>query len=465
MFRRYSIRSAPMPLARKIGKFRILREEELCLNCGRCADECIYGVHGRDSADPRRMAEPDSSLCKNCFACIEQCPRQALAMIKDPEYEAMGNSYWTPAAIMTIWNEADEGKLPVLGAGYRGPFRGKGFDDIWTDMSEIVRPTRDGIHGREYIAVAVDIGRKPGWITDFHRLERPRYHEIQVPLLLDAHPLGFKKKNIIISAARAAHELGTFLRLDSDAYFEELESYSASIALAFPLEKILNKNNAKRIPCENMKLFEIVLPQHFSADHVGTALQRLKDLNGEALVSLAINASGHVPGLIGFFEEEQADILNLHAGSDGMSQDRTIFISDAVRAAHREFVRRGIRDEITLLGKGGIASAEHVPKLTICGADAVVLDVSLLVALGCRVCSVCRIDECPAELETVDPEFGTQRILNMVCAWRDQLLEVLGAMGIRDVRRLRGEVGRAMFYEEIERESFSFIFQEEASRK
>ena len=31
---------------------------------------------------------------------------------------------------------------------------------MWTDMSEIVRPTRDGIHGREYISTSVDIGRK-----------------------------------------------------------------------------------------------------------------------------------------------------------------------------------------------------------------------------------------------------------------------------------------------------------------
>jgi len=31
---------------------------------------------------------------------------------------------------------------------------------MWTDMSEIVRPTRDGIHGREYISTLVDLGRK-----------------------------------------------------------------------------------------------------------------------------------------------------------------------------------------------------------------------------------------------------------------------------------------------------------------
>ena len=51
------------------------------------------------------------------------------------------------------------------GAGYRGPFTGPGFDGMWTDMSEIVRPTRDGIHGREYISTSVELGRKLNHLT------------------------------------------------------------------------------------------------------------------------------------------------------------------------------------------------------------------------------------------------------------------------------------------------------------
>jgi hypothetical protein len=33
-------------------------------------------------------------------------------------------------------------------------------------------------------------------------------------------------------------------------------------------------------------------------------------------------------------------------------------------------------------------------------------------------------------------------------------------MGLREVRRLRGEVGRAMFFEDLEREIFAPIFGE-----
>ncbi len=53
--------------------------------------------------------------------------------------------------------------------------------------------------------------------------------------------------------------------------------------------------------------------------------------------------------------------------------------------------------------------------------------------------------------------WGTQRLKNLIASWRDQLLEVMGAMGLREVRRLRGEMGRAMFQKDLEREAFEGI--------
>jgi hypothetical protein len=44
-----------------------------------------------------------------------------------------------------------------------------------------------------------------------------------------------------------------------------------------------------------------------------------------------------------------------------------------------------------------------------------------------------------------------------MASWRDQLLEILGAMGIREVRRLRGEMGRAMFMKTLEKDAFAEI--------
>jgi hypothetical protein len=60
-------------------------------------------------------------------------------------------------------------------------------------------------------------------------------------------------------------------------------------------------------------------------------------------------------------------------------------------------------------------------------------------------------------LDSVDPVWGAGRIRNLMAGWHNQLLEILGAMGIREVRRLRGEMGRAMFFEDLERNIFATL--------
>jgi hypothetical protein len=377
-------------------------------------------------------------------------------MVMNKEFEKLGNSYWSPQIIHTIWNEAEEGKIPVFGAGYRGRFRGQGFDDIWTDMSEIVRPTRDGIHGREYIATSVDLGRKLPWISDFKRLNLPNSYEIQIPMLLDTTPSGINSRAILLPIIKASHKLGTFAFLDIENYSDELKPYLKSLALRCSLDKTAYLDKS---PWKEANFIELVLPRKFSISELERVLKKLKSENQTALISLGLTDPSLSKGILKQFKEGRADILNFHADDHGQSFEGNIFICDSIRKLQLDLVKERMREEVTILAKGGIAAAEHVPKIIICGADAAVLDLSLLVAVGCRVCKVCKIEDCPVELEKLGPEIAEQRMINMICAWRDQLLEILSAMGIRDVRRLRGEKGRAMFYEEIERDSFEFIFK------
>jgi len=457
MYERYRIETSPVKLAStQIGKFDIIRKEN-CLNCGQCISHCIYDVHRRDERDKRKMAEPFSHLCKNCFACIQNCPWQALEMVRSGEYESLGDAYWTPSIIHTIWKEAEEGKIPVYGAGYRGRFTGSGFDAIWTDMSEIVRPTRDGIHSREYIATAVDVGRKLSWITDFDNLDFPRFLEIQVPMIFEADPLGIRAKNITLAVVKAAHKLGTLAYIDFENFFDELEPFFKSLILRSPLDRIFQTDPAL---LKKASFIELTLPESHPADELKGMLMRLKSRHPSLPIFLGLSSHLFPEELFNLVKESLVDGLNLSADRHGQCRGEEMFICESARKLHLNLVKRHIRDEITLFGKGGIAAAEHVPKLIICGTDAAVLDHSLMVALGCRMCAECRIEDCPAELSGLDPETAGQRIINLTCAWRDQLLEILSAMGIRDVRRLRGEKGRAMFYEEIERESFGFIFEE-----
>jgi glutamate synthase domain-containing protein 2 len=99
--------------------------------------------------------------------------------------------------------------------------------------------------------------------------------------------------------------------------------------------------------------------------------------------------------------------------------------------------------------------AEHVAKTLLCGADGVLVDLPILIALECRVCRRCTQGlSCPVEIENATSSWVAGRVVNLMGAWHNQLLEVMGAMGIRDVRRLRGETGRAMFFEDLDRAAF-----------
>ena len=421
MYKRYQIetKEAP-PEFEVISKFNIVRDD-LCINCGRCLKACIYGVHNRLEVDPRIMDDPTDILCKNCFRCIEECPRGALSMLINPDYENLGDGYVTPGMIATIWGEAETGRIPVLGAGYKGPFTGFGFDGMWTDMSEIVRPTRDGIHGREYISSSVDLGRKPPYLKfddDGSLLNPPPIITIPIPILFDTNPL--IGKNARDAAIRAAEMLGTY-----------------------SIISVPERNN------EDVQSGKIMIEYAYQRGG------KIRELDPDNPVLVRVPFSREVEYVVEDLTNKGVGIIHLcadHYGREFEKEDPR-YIKDLIRLVHQHLVDVGIRDEVTLIAGGGIVAAEHVPKVIICGADAVSLSQTLLLALGCKGCIKCS-SPCPVGIENVNIEWAAQRIVNLMGAWCDQLIEVLGAMGIREVRRLRGETGRAIFFEEMEEEIF-----------
>ena len=127
--------------------------------------------------------------------------------------------------------------------------------------------------------------------------------------------------------------------------------------------------------------------------------------------------------------------------------------------AHGALVKTCIRDEVTLVTSGGIGLPEHMAKAIICGADLVAVDMPLVIALECRLCGECERGEwCQVDLANIDEAYAIRRMINLMGSWHSQLLEMLGAMGIREARRLRGEVGRCMFFEDLEAAAFGRIF-------
>jgi len=456
---RIPVEVAP-PRFHPVGKYATAQFREDC--AGSCRDcvrnRCIYEIHRQNSAHISSMKEPEYLYnCKSCLRCIQECIKGTFSLTVNPEYLTLGDDYWTPEIIATTWTQAEKGQVPVSGAGYRGPFVGKGFDSMWTDMSEIVRPTRDGIHGREYINTSVELSRRPARLqfNDMSLVTAvPPILEVPIPVLFQ--PQGFVplSNNVLQAMALAASKLNTLMFIKPEDHTDALEPYADNIIPCFSADNYGSHVDLIR----RSRMVELAYRPGIEEEFA-----RMRSWQPELAIAVGIPLNGGAANLALQIARTEVDAIHFYADSRGNELDTAEprFLKEMIREIHLILADNSVRTKVNLIFSGGIALAEHMAKAIICGADAVAIDQPLLIALECRSCRRCEEGKlCPVKLDEIDLRWGNQRILNLMSAWRNQLIEVMGAMGIREVRRLRGEVGRSMWFEDLEREVFGAIFGE-----
>jgi hypothetical protein len=397
---------------------------------------CVYGVFSR----PVGGLAPREELCVGCLRCTVQYPN-IVQISPNPERQRLGDSFVKPEYVDTIMYEARDGRVPVRGAGYRGAFGGEGWDGLWTDMSEIVRPTRDGIHGREFISTAVDIGEKPAFVHFDEQGEVvgpvPNVITTQVPFLFDVPAYTSQSKLLLPILSEAARQIETLAVVPIQSVVELSLRGEHVVPLIDPeslswLDRLSWSPRMIMLDGWDRKCYDMLRRRY-----------------PDTIVCVRISMDTNLVELA----QQGVRVFHLTANYHGYAGDQ--FVIDLILQAHQSLVDAGVREEVTLIGSGGIVLAEHVPKAIICGLDAVALDIALAVALQARFSGDC-IDRDSASLSfpRLHMDLGVQRLKNLAASWRDQLLEVMGAMGLREMRRLRGEIGRCMFQKDLEREIF-----------
>jgi hypothetical protein len=414
---------------------------------------CIYGVFsGRFGG-----FHPIKDRCTGCMRCVLEYPEMC-RVERNPEFTKFADSYWVPnglgassTPVATVCYEAETGKIPVKGMGYKGPFAGDGWDSMWTDMSEIVRPTRDGVYGREYISTLVDIGRKPKRVTslDGGPTSVSRVAQVTLPVIFDYLPPNLNNESIAVSIARAARTVGTLSVVRPEEVASFPDHTHDSLAQIVTRRDIEERSGA----VTRARLVEY-------AENGADPYHAIRALDSHTPVLCRLPLRKGVERNVIEMAREGVDGFHLyadyHGRETGAPQPR--FVGDLLRSVHRALVSESLREEVTIIASGGITQAEHVPKAIICGADLVAIDTTILVALQARFEGECVSAETGRiRADHVNSEWGTQRLVNLLASWHDQLIEILSAMGMRDVRRLRGDVGRAMFNGDLEREAFSDI--------
>jgi len=252
----------------------------------------------------------------------------------------------------------------------------------------------------------------------------------------------------------AAHRLETMMFIKPEDYTRVLMPYAESLVPCITGGTI----NERTELIKKSRMVELAYEPGIENE-----FDRVRALKPDVIIAVGLPLNSQAADRAVTLTRADVDTLHFYADDHGneVDSENPRFLKEMIREIHLKLVEKLIRQKVKLVFTGGIAMAEHMAKSIICGADGVTVDIPLLIALECRVCYQCvKGLPCPVRLEDFDPDWGCQRITNLIAAWRNQLIEVMGAMGIREVRRLTGEVGRSMWFEDLERESFAPLFGE-----
>ncbi len=117
----------------------------------------------------------------------------------------------------------------------------------------------------------------------------------------------------------------------------------------------------------------------------------------------------------------------------------------AIPICHEKLMDDGLRDHVVFMGSGGFRTWGDVIKGVALGLDGVVLGTADLVAIGCVRDRNCE-SGCRSGISTIEPrmqllrdvEINARQIINFRAILQAQTVRALAALGMKDIRELRG---------------------------
>ncbi|KAA3614970.1 MAG: FAD-binding protein [Calditrichaeota bacterium] len=147
-------------------------------------------------------------------------------------------------------------------------------------------------------------------------------------------------------------------------------------------------------------------------------------------------------------------------------------IEYAIPLIHNRLVRDGLRNNVTFMVSGGIRTYEDVVKSVALGADGVIWGTACLVTVGCDRNRNCH-DGCSRGIATSnltmqklrDVENNTRQMINAFIMMQMQVIRALAALGMKDIRELRGRFDKIHWIGLKERVDHRFRIDKEIQKE
>ncbi len=467
--------------------YEIVRDNTRCIRCRVCENQCANEVHRYDE-DLKAMLS-DETKCVNCHRCVALCPTHALKIVKSNN-SFKENANWTQDTMSAIYKQAESGGVLLSSMGNPEPFPVY-WDKILINASQVTNPPIDPL--REPMETRTFLGAKP---KDIERDENgeikvtlPPQLELSTPIMFSAMSYGSISYNAHESLARAASQLGILYNTGEGGLHEDFYKYGPNTIVQvasgrfgvskdflntgaaveikmgqgakpgigghLPGQKVVADVSKTRMIPEGSDAISPA-PHHdiYSIEDLRQLVYSLKEATDyKKPVIVKIAAVHNVAVIASGVARSGADIIAIDGfrGGTGAAPTRIrdnvgIPIELALAAVDKRLRDEGIRDNVSIVVGGSIRSSADVIKAIALGADACYIATGALLALGCHLCRSCHLGRCnwgiatqrPDLTKRLNPEVGSQRLVNLIEAWTHEIKEIMGGMGINSIEALRG---------------------------
>ncbi|MBQ8177362.1 MAG: alpha-hydroxy-acid oxidizing protein [Oscillospiraceae bacterium] len=468
-------------------EFEVVRNDNRCIRCRVCERQCANDVHRFD--EDLNLVIADETKCVNCQRCVTLCPTRALKIVKS-DCRLRENANWTNDIIKEIYKQADSGGvlLSSMGTPKALPVY---WDRILINASQVTNPPIDPL--REPMETRVFLGKKPEKISrnsdgSLNYEIQPQL-ELSMPVMFSAMSYGSISYNAHASLARAAAELGIYYNTGEGGLHEDFYCYGENTIVQvasgrfgvhkdyleagaaveikmgqgakpgigghLPGTKIVGDISKTRMIPEGSDAISPA-PHHdiYSIEDLRQLVFSLKEATEyKKPIIVKVAAVHNIAAIASGIARSGADIIAIDGfrGGTGAAPTRIrdnvgMPIELALAAVDSRLREEGIRNNVSLVVGGSIRSAADVVKAIALGADACYIATSALLAMGCHLCRTCQTGKCnwgiatqrPELVKRLNPDIGTERLVNLLNAWRHEIMELMGGMGINSIEALRG---------------------------
>ena len=478
-----------MPTTFIQSEFRVRIDYDKCHKCGRCVQQCGWGVY-----DFNERPIPDDAKCRACHRCVTYCPARCITIEKN-QLAFRDNDNWSTAARKAVWRQAETGGVLLTSMGNPMPHESI-FDHLLLDACQVTNPSIDPL--REPMELRTYLGRKPdavavepdgaGGFRLREDAELSRNVKIDTPIIFSPMSYGSVSLNVHRSLAMAAQRLGTLMNTGEGGLHADLYPYQDNVIVQvasgrfgvnaeylnrgaaieikigqgakpgigghLPGEKIDREVSSTRMIPQGTDAISPA-PHHdiYSIEDLRQLIYALKEASGYKPVGVKIAAVHNVAAIASGIVRAGADYVYLDGFRGGTGAAPQVVrdhigipIEIAIAAVDQRLRDEGIRNQASIIAAGSIRSSADVAKAIALGADSVAIASAALMALGCHMCHSCHTGNCSWGITTqkaeltrrIDPEWGAERLVNLVTAWSHELQEILGALGVNAVESLRG---------------------------